>query len=219
MYCKSEFYFILLYFETFFCSQFLTNIIYNLLCTKDKQLIISRIFPLTFDLICPSFYTDILDILFFFQWTKNSKILANLFGVVGPILVTIYAMPWILFVLFPLTMIYANLQARYRHCSRDLKRIGKIIHLYIMYRRSQSGVLFSFLHEYECVFYPYNLLCFLFFSEEGLFIIVSLVSFTFPLLSLLFFIFLCGLEISSILFSHFYLCLFIYLIIFCFVPQ
>jgi len=52
--------------------------------------------------------------------------LANLFGVIGPILVTIYAMPWILLVLFPLTIIYSSLQAKYRPGSRDLKRIGSV---------------------------------------------------------------------------------------------
>jgi len=68
--------------------------------------------------------------------------LANLFGVVGPILVTIYAMPWILFVLFPLTIIYANLQARYRHCSRDLKRIGSVSMspIYSHFAETLSGV-------------------------------------------------------------------------------
>ena len=53
--------------------------------------------------------------------------LANLFGVLGPLVVTVYAMPWILFVLVPLAAVYIKIQAKYRPASRDLKRIGRDI--------------------------------------------------------------------------------------------
>ena len=52
--------------------------------------------------------------------------LANLLGVAGPLVVTVYALPWVLLVLVPLALIYINIQARYRPASRDLKRIGSV---------------------------------------------------------------------------------------------
>jgi len=52
--------------------------------------------------------------------------LANLFGVLGPLLVTIYAVPWILLVLVPLSASYYTIQQQYRPASRDLKRIGSV---------------------------------------------------------------------------------------------
>ena len=53
-------------------------------------------------------------------------LLAQAFGVVGPILVCTYAVPWILIVLVPLAFILYDIQQRYRPASRDLKRIGSI---------------------------------------------------------------------------------------------
>ena len=38
--------------------------------------------------------------------------LANMFGVVGPLMVTVYAVPWICAMLLPLTILYINIQAR-----------------------------------------------------------------------------------------------------------
>ena len=52
--------------------------------------------------------------------------LANLLGVAGPLVVTVYALPWVCLVLVPLALIYVNIQARYRPASRDLKRIGSV---------------------------------------------------------------------------------------------
>ena len=52
--------------------------------------------------------------------------LANLLGVAGPLVVTVYALPWVCLVLLPLALIYINIQARYRPASRDLKRIGSV---------------------------------------------------------------------------------------------
>jgi len=68
--------------------------------------------------------------------------LANLFGVVGPLIVTIYAVPWICIVLLPLTFIYIDIQRRYRPASRDLKRIGSVAlsPIYSHFSESLSGV-------------------------------------------------------------------------------
>ena len=52
--------------------------------------------------------------------------LANFFGVIGPLAVTVYALPWLLLLLIPLTAIYLHVQHRYRPASRDLKRIGSV---------------------------------------------------------------------------------------------
>ena len=68
--------------------------------------------------------------------------LANLFGVVGPLIVTVYAVPWVCLILLPLTFIYFNIQARYRPASRDLKRIGSVAMspLYTHYSETLAGV-------------------------------------------------------------------------------
>lgn len=68
--------------------------------------------------------------------------LANLFGVVGPLAVTVYAMPWICLVLLPLTFLYFNIQGRYRPASRDLKRVGSVAMspIYTHYSETLAGV-------------------------------------------------------------------------------
>ena len=68
--------------------------------------------------------------------------LANLFGVLGPLLVTVYALPWICLILLPLTFIYVNIQSRYRPASRDLKRIGSVAMspIYSHYSETLAGV-------------------------------------------------------------------------------
>ena len=68
--------------------------------------------------------------------------LANLFGVLGPLLVTVYALPWICLILLPLAFIYVNIQARYRPASRDLKRIGSVAMspIYAHYSETLAGV-------------------------------------------------------------------------------
>ena len=52
--------------------------------------------------------------------------LAQVAGVIGPIGVTAYAVPWIIIVLVPLAFILYDVQLRYRPASRDLKRIGSV---------------------------------------------------------------------------------------------
>ena len=64
--------------------------------------------------------------------------LANLFGVIGPLAVTVYALPWLLLLLLPLTAIYLHVQHRYRPASRDLKRIGSVT-LSPIYSHFRSG--------------------------------------------------------------------------------
>ena len=52
--------------------------------------------------------------------------LAQLFGVVGPIIVCLYSVPWLILLLVPLTFVYYDVQKKYRPTSRDLKRIGSV---------------------------------------------------------------------------------------------
>ena len=68
--------------------------------------------------------------------------LANMFGVVGPLMVTVYAVPWICALLLPLTILYINIQAMYRPASRDLKRIGSVAMspIYEHYSETLAGV-------------------------------------------------------------------------------
>ena len=72
--------------------------------------------------------------------------LANLFGVIGPLAVTVYALPWLLLLLLPLTAIYLHVQHRYRPASRDLKRIGSVT-LSPIYSHFRSGLMWGLMHK------------------------------------------------------------------------
>ncbi|XP_017097826.2 ATP-binding cassette sub-family C member 10 [Drosophila bipectinata] len=51
-------------------------------------------------------------------------LLAQLAGLIGALCVSLYAMPWLGLVIIPMVPIYLNLQQRYRHASRDIKRLS-----------------------------------------------------------------------------------------------
>ncbi|EDW04066.1 ATP-binding cassette sub-family C member 10 [Drosophila grimshawi] len=51
-------------------------------------------------------------------------LLAQLVGLVGALCVSLYAMPWLVVIIIPMVPIYLNLQQRYRHASRDIKRLS-----------------------------------------------------------------------------------------------
>lgn len=69
-------------------------------------------------------------------------LLAQVVGVVGPIVVCAYAVPWIILVLVPLTFILYDVQLRYRPASRDLKRIGSmsLSPIYAHFSETLSGL-------------------------------------------------------------------------------
>uniref|UniRef100_A0A671QFW2 ATP-binding cassette sub-family C member 10 n=1 Tax=Sinocyclocheilus anshuiensis TaxID=1608454 RepID=A0A671QFW2_9TELE len=50
-------------------------------------------------------------------------LLANVFGLIGMLVVMSYGMPWVLLPLLPLGMLYFQTQCFYRHSSRELKRL------------------------------------------------------------------------------------------------
>ncbi|KAM8947275.1 ATP-binding cassette sub-family C member 10 [Pelodytes ibericus] len=52
--------------------------------------------------------------------------LANVFGLLGTVVVISYGLPWILLVLLPLAVLYHQMQRYYRHTSRELKRLYSI---------------------------------------------------------------------------------------------
>lgn len=53
-------------------------------------------------------------------------LLAQMFGLLGTIVVTMYGLPWLFLVLVPLGPIYHWLQGQYRLTSRELKRISSV---------------------------------------------------------------------------------------------
>ncbi|KAH8376592.1 hypothetical protein KR093_000185, partial [Drosophila rubida] len=51
-------------------------------------------------------------------------LLAQLAALVGSLCVSLYAIPWLALIVVPMVPIYLNLQQRYRHASRDIKRLS-----------------------------------------------------------------------------------------------
>ncbi|XP_058055743.1 ATP-binding cassette sub-family C member 10 [Anopheles bellator] len=51
-------------------------------------------------------------------------LLAQFFGLMGALFISLYAMPWLALLIIPLVPIYLTLQTKYRHASRDIKRLS-----------------------------------------------------------------------------------------------
>lgn len=51
-------------------------------------------------------------------------LLAQLFGLIGSISVSLYALPWLGLIIAPLCPIYLDIQSKYRNSSRDIKRLS-----------------------------------------------------------------------------------------------
>uniref|UniRef100_A0A1L8DUP1 ABC-type xenobiotic transporter n=1 Tax=Nyssomyia neivai TaxID=330878 RepID=A0A1L8DUP1_9DIPT len=51
-------------------------------------------------------------------------LLAQIFGLVGALVITLIALPWLILLVAPLCPVYLTLQSRYRHASRDIKRLS-----------------------------------------------------------------------------------------------
>ncbi|CAM9489154.1 unnamed protein product [Lampetra fluviatilis] len=68
--------------------------------------------------------------------------LAQLFGLVGAIVVMCYGLPWMALVLLPLAGVYFSIQKYYRFTSRELKRLGSITlsPIYSHFAESLSGL-------------------------------------------------------------------------------
>ncbi|XP_031634883.1 multidrug resistance-associated protein 7 [Contarinia nasturtii] len=50
--------------------------------------------------------------------------LAQIAGLIGALIVSLYGMPWLILVIVPMTPIYFDIQSRYRKSSRDIKRLS-----------------------------------------------------------------------------------------------
>lgn len=72
-------------------------------------------------------------------------LLAQLFGLVGAIIITLIALPWLILLVVPMCPVYVNLQSRYRHASRDIKRLSSnaLSPLYAHFTETLQG-MFSF---------------------------------------------------------------------------
>jgi len=53
-------------------------------------------------------------------------LLANIFGLVGTVLVLCLSEPYLLLALIPLAILYKYLQTYYRHTARELRRLNSI---------------------------------------------------------------------------------------------
>nr|QBM06364.1 ATP-binding cassette sub-family C member 7 [Daphnia magna] len=69
--------------------------------------------------------------------------LAQIFGLLGTIIVTCVGIPWISLLLLPLGFIYFNLQHFYRHTSRELKRLSTVTlsPIYSRFAETLSGLV------------------------------------------------------------------------------
>lgn len=53
-------------------------------------------------------------------------LLAQFFGLIGSLVITIYGLPWLCLLIAPLVPIYHYVQNTYRHSSRELKRLSSV---------------------------------------------------------------------------------------------
>lgn len=69
-------------------------------------------------------------------------LLAQLFGLLGSIIVTLYALPWLSLIVAPIIPIYVDLQSKYRNSSRDIRRISSnsLSPLYAQFTETLQGL-------------------------------------------------------------------------------
>lgn len=70
-------------------------------------------------------------------------LLAQVVGLVGSIVISLYAMPWLSLVIIPMVPIYLSLQYKYRHASRDIKRLSSnaLSPLYTHFTETLQGLI------------------------------------------------------------------------------
>lgn len=70
-------------------------------------------------------------------------LLAQLLGLAGALCISLYAMPWLGLIIIPMVPIYLNLQYRYRHASRDIKRLSSnaLSPLYTHFTETLQGLV------------------------------------------------------------------------------
>ncbi|KAH8410367.1 hypothetical protein KR215_000850, partial [Drosophila sulfurigaster] len=69
-------------------------------------------------------------------------LLAQFAALLGSLCVSLYAIPWLILIVIPLVPIYLNLQQRYRHASRDIKRLSSnaMSPLYTQFTETLQGL-------------------------------------------------------------------------------
>ncbi|XP_071962252.1 ATP-binding cassette sub-family C member 10-like [Antedon mediterranea] len=69
--------------------------------------------------------------------------LAQLYGVLGTVVITCYTLPWFILVLVPILIVYYLIQKYYRKTSRELKRITSVTRspIYAHFSETLSGVM------------------------------------------------------------------------------
>lgn len=69
-------------------------------------------------------------------------LLAQLFGLLGSISISLYALPWLGLIIAPLCPIYLDIQAKYRNASRDVKRLSSnaLSPLYAHFTETLQGI-------------------------------------------------------------------------------
>ncbi|CRL01103.1 CLUMA_CG014374, isoform A [Clunio marinus] len=69
-------------------------------------------------------------------------LLAQVFGLLGSICVSLYALPWLGLIIAPLCPIYLDIQSKYRNSSRDIKRLSSnaLSPLYIHFTETLQGL-------------------------------------------------------------------------------
>ncbi|XP_075152571.1 ATP-binding cassette sub-family C member 10 [Haematobia irritans] len=70
-------------------------------------------------------------------------LLAQVVGLIGSIAISLFAMPWLSLVIIPMIPIYISLQHRYRHASRDIKRLSSnaLSPLYTHFTETLQGLV------------------------------------------------------------------------------
>ncbi|KAM7354188.1 ATP-binding cassette sub-family C member 10 [Cochliomyia hominivorax] len=70
-------------------------------------------------------------------------LLAQLVSLVGSVFISLYAMPWLSLVIIPMIPVYLSLQHRYRHASRDIKRLSSnaLSPLYTHFTETLQGLV------------------------------------------------------------------------------
>ena len=70
-------------------------------------------------------------------------LLAQVVGLVGAVFISLYAMPWLSLVVIPMVPVYLSIQYRYRHASRDIKRLSSnaLSPLYTHFTETLQGLV------------------------------------------------------------------------------
>lgn len=73
----------------------------------------------------------------------SNILLAQLFGLLGTVVIMCYSQPYFLFLLIPLSVLYYRIQRYYRQTSREVKRLGNIARspIYAHFSESLTGVV------------------------------------------------------------------------------